>query len=137
MAVDSVTCSGCSAQLKLPPEATPGRTVRCPKCGATMPVPEAAKEEVLDCDLLDRMKGLEGYRIRGQKKAPPPLVAELPEIKPSPRAEIAPRSTGLMVLLLILLLLVGGLALAGALATSLTGLRSSSTSSQSESPSSP
>src|SRR5205085_12217838 len=92
MAADHITCGGCSAVLKLPQEATPGRTIRCPKCGQMMPVLAATKEEFLEVDLLDRMKDLEGMRIRAEKKRPrgPLPRPAAPEARlegPSPRQD--------------------------------------------------
>ncbi len=118
---DNLKCQGCSSSLVLPPEATPGRTIRCPKCGFMMPVPEPAKEEFLECDLLERMKELGGYRVRGDKKPPPEpvVVRDEPPAKKKEELPMPSHSFGRFLLLLILLLLVGGLALAGTMASAL------------------
>jgi hypothetical protein len=133
---DNLICQGCSSSLVLPPEAIPGRTVRCPKCGLTMPVPEPAKEEFLECDLLERMKGFEGYRVRGDKKPPPEpvVVREAPPAKKKEELPMPPRALGRFLLLLILLLLVGGLALAGTMASALLKHHSPSTTGSASEP---
>ena len=93
-----------------------------------MPVPEPAREEYLEVDLLERMKGLAGLRIRSDKKPPPVLIS--PDVPPAGKKEelpLQPRATGRFLLLMILLLLMGGLTLAGVMASALLKHQAAST----------
>src|SRR5262249_43623126 len=106
-----IRCAGCDKKLKVP-DASLGKTVRCPACGARF----QAQEEALDVELADPQKRRSEDRLTG---APQPRPAAgrprlYPDDEEPPRPWGGPRagkgsSTGLVVGLVLggVLLLVG------------------------------